>query len=414
MPSLLERERANSLFASDQFPSDDKQRVNEWIWQAAETIFKGISPASLRGITLDGAQLYTTRQWIEHLKMEPQNIVVPNPFLFEEIRTAQQTSPVLSLVKSHPLLFYDAILKEPGPFNLVFLDFCCTWNGNKYCRPRIDIERLFILGSLTPNSLLAVTLCTRNRSHFEVDPVVFITRCARFYDKEATILHADSYSPSIRFILVHLQTCSPKPVVEGFAQESKEKKDERFCIDFNWLCRELAEVRRANQVTKRKIDQLTNRLKQPLDSKQHEITNQLWRRFVEKEILVSQIPPLPEGYKRRPKGAVKKTAHTEAWETYKRFCSSEDPTSTALDFDEFRTKMLQWMAAEHPDLALHNEDPKLGMVHDCKRNVRGAGFAGIQIRSLLAKEKENQASKKKRKLRTIQIEAETEEKHEQV
>ena len=49
------------------------------------------------------------------------------------------------------------------PFVGLWADYCCTWQGTDHCRPQQDIKRLFQGRRLASNSVLAVTLCLRDR-----------------------------------------------------------------------------------------------------------------------------------------------------------------------------------------------------------------------------------------------------------
>lgn len=177
-----------------------------------------------------------------------------------------------------------------------------------------------------------------------------------------------------------------------------------------WLCRELAEIKKGNSDTAMKIDKLTSKLNNAKKKRnvkevkqiENDPTGERWKRFVKQEIAIFPIPALEAGRKRRAKGAVKKTLHTDAWEAYKRFCERDDNGSNSTgSFEEFKSKMMQWMTLEYSELALENQDPKLGMVHDSQRNKRGPGFAGIQIRSLMAEQQKELQKKIKNKKRKI-------------
>ena len=61
-------------------------------------------------------------------------------------------------------LVYDTIIRS-GPWWIMYLDYCGTWSGSKYCRPKYDVQALFkyqVLGNAQyRRSILGITVCRR-------------------------------------------------------------------------------------------------------------------------------------------------------------------------------------------------------------------------------------------------------------
>jgi len=156
----------------DQEPSLDKITVNKMIVLAAEVVLKGRQKTA-KALTLDGSGMYTSGLWTasDGLGLSGQNVTVPNPFSYDELKQTQSKNHHLPLARVNIRceLVYDTLksLKTNGVkdyFSLVYLDYCCTKRGNEHTRPMIDLDMLFRPPSLlSDHCIVAIQVSPRQK-----------------------------------------------------------------------------------------------------------------------------------------------------------------------------------------------------------------------------------------------------------
>jgi hypothetical protein len=213
--------------------TSDKKRVNEQLVEETEPVVKGRN-ASTCALTLDGADLHTSQLWIQKLGLVGAHITVANPFLASRIRAQQcehlakkKETLELSRVAVQPLFACDAMLAAAASkgtsFNLMFLDYCCTWRGNDHTKPRVDVDCLFrhqlLCSAEMPNAVLAVSLCFRTRPDdneallrprqrmFAVVEWI-CNRAGKYGYRAIPSEKCDTYT-SMYFLLFHVTKCVP-------------------------------------------------------------------------------------------------------------------------------------------------------------------------------------------------------------
>jgi hypothetical protein len=149
--------------------TDDKKRVNSWIATELREIAKGRQQSCL-ALTLDGSQLYTSRQWMAVAELPGCNITVTNPVLFAEMRSVADASgdKQLANVRIVASMLYDYLLGHPSdqPFRIINFDYQCSETKNKCVKPRIDMDLAFrrrLFCADDRGSLLALSVSYRCR-----------------------------------------------------------------------------------------------------------------------------------------------------------------------------------------------------------------------------------------------------------
>jgi len=94
---------------------------------------------------LEGGQFAFCKRLDKELKANgiaanPKNFTVPNPFLSNRVQVPSE----LKGLNFQRKFLYDVIQSSTQKFDLVFLDFCGTLNGNQtWSQPKIDIDAMF-------------------------------------------------------------------------------------------------------------------------------------------------------------------------------------------------------------------------------------------------------------------------------
>lgn len=110
-------------------------------------------------LILDAEDLRTTF-WLNRRGFE--NITVPNPYIHNKIKKDPRITAVNMLIGEYMVI-------TDKTYTAVWLDYCCSFDGNKEMKPQEDIKLLFKNKLLRDNSTLAVTFCFRK--HTRVDYV---------------------------------------------------------------------------------------------------------------------------------------------------------------------------------------------------------------------------------------------------
>lgn len=115
-------------------------------------------------LVLDAETLLTTH-YLYNIGVKSSNVVVPNPNIANFV-----TDRYTKDVNLWDGMFHDFIDIHSNngkcTFNLssIFLDYCCTFDGNKDCSPKLDINALLDTDILKNNCIIGFTFCTRNSS----------------------------------------------------------------------------------------------------------------------------------------------------------------------------------------------------------------------------------------------------------
>lgn len=104
-----------------------------------------------RALILDADTLYTSKRL---KKVGFVDILVPNPHIFNKVRGKKYVSIVNRLVGY-------VIERIKTEFTAIWLDYCCSFDGNININPKSDIEMLFKRRLLADNSTFAVTFAYR-------------------------------------------------------------------------------------------------------------------------------------------------------------------------------------------------------------------------------------------------------------
>jgi hypothetical protein len=110
-------------------------------------------------VLLDTAILRSTHMMLTALPTA--TIIVPNMS-----KTFPSSSTDLPTVLLHPQTYVLQLLRDSNTVHMhnthFWLDYCCTWVGNQWCRPQVDIALLILRQALPKvNGVLALTFCLR-------------------------------------------------------------------------------------------------------------------------------------------------------------------------------------------------------------------------------------------------------------
>jgi len=146
------KERYN---AAERTKDPDKVKVNQIISDLAKT------RASSDMIILDCEKLQTLK-YLKKAGVDPDNIMIPNPFVFNKIRKYHTNTYNMLLGKLLDNLDFEGSSKES--IGLAFFDYMCSLEGNNDISPEEDIKKYFGYRFPKNNSILAVTLSFRTHN----------------------------------------------------------------------------------------------------------------------------------------------------------------------------------------------------------------------------------------------------------
>lgn len=144
-----------------------KKQINKIIVEELKPIIIGKEKFATM-LTLDGNNMYTSKTWIHKLGIMAYNITIPAPFQTSHIETqSREGNEYLIEVNIKKEFLYDTLANSTTPYVGIFMDYCGTIDGNKWCRPYLDIDILFRRNLVCPvnfdQSILFVTFCGRNQ-----------------------------------------------------------------------------------------------------------------------------------------------------------------------------------------------------------------------------------------------------------
>lgn len=122
-----------------------KREINELFARAS-------LPVRGRVLILDTSEMYTAKV-LQEQGWPLSRVDIPNPIEYDDF-------PILSGANVENVWAYDMIRNASTTWDVVWLDYCCTWRGNRDCSPYVDVKWLMENGG--PTRLLALTLSTRN------------------------------------------------------------------------------------------------------------------------------------------------------------------------------------------------------------------------------------------------------------
>jgi hypothetical protein len=117
-------------------------------------------PASAKILVLESSELNTVRAFKAQGVAESE-VHIPNPCtkVCDAISTAFPTAQVTKETVG------DLIRTTQHKYDVVFLDYMCTVEGNKTTKPTHDVQQLFHRKLITTPGILATTFCKRNSQH---------------------------------------------------------------------------------------------------------------------------------------------------------------------------------------------------------------------------------------------------------
>jgi len=121
-------------------------------------------------LVLDGPDTRTSKS-LELRRIKERNIYIPNPFSYSEIKRKKRHNVFNMLLGK--------FIKETNKtFNSTWLDYCCSFDGNKDIKPQEDIKEYFKLG-LQNEGAFAVTFCYRKgtKVHYTNEDFIRAERC---------------------------------------------------------------------------------------------------------------------------------------------------------------------------------------------------------------------------------------------
>ena len=126
--------------------SGPKDVVNEKLCEHLRRVW-GIpeddtSVLSGKAVVLDARNLGTSTCLVRHQLFRPSDIIVPNPFEYDLMCDIPSGLEGITLVPSYSgeLL---ARLQAPSSISLLYLDYTCTIDGSKRCRPKSELRSAF-------------------------------------------------------------------------------------------------------------------------------------------------------------------------------------------------------------------------------------------------------------------------------
>ena len=134
----------------DKYNSDNKKDESEKI-ECNQLFTRFASQNVGNALILDAEDLRTTF-WLKRRGFT--NITVPNSFVYDDIKGDKRITAVNSLVGDY---IRDSNLK----FTAVWLDYCCSFDGNAEINPQEDLKLLFRKKLVKTDSTFAVTFAFR-------------------------------------------------------------------------------------------------------------------------------------------------------------------------------------------------------------------------------------------------------------
>lgn len=115
-------------------------------------------------ILLDNENLESCK-WIHSLStapINPENIIVPN-YGYAEFKRMKMINKKMNLATLHYQYLNDVLENiSTSTVSAIWMDYCCTFEGNKYVNPKEDLTLLFEKNLMQDCSVLAITVCTRS------------------------------------------------------------------------------------------------------------------------------------------------------------------------------------------------------------------------------------------------------------
>ena len=199
-----------------------------------------------RALTLDGVDLYTSRLWQSELGFGPENVYVPNAFIFGDILKNMGSNNMIDAIPCVTRQMLSEWIETFGTFSLqklvmAFLDYCCTFGGNAGnpsrnippCRPKEDLSNLFRNMVMADRSLLGVTVTLRDPKGTNAveNPAeelpIYVQRLAASNGFRCVVLRAEKYGKNMLFCLFGLvRSHNASPTEEGEEENNQDRGGE--------------------------------------------------------------------------------------------------------------------------------------------------------------------------------------------
>jgi len=159
-----------------------KQACNDLVALCARTAreAKGNAIADASALIFDGQYMHTTRA-LRRVGYAANNIHIPN-YSASAAAMAKHKQARVFPMSAHQFL-QSAAADRQHTYDIVWLDYTCTLDGDKGGSPKADINLLLEQHRIASGGYLAVTVCCRSAKHARGEGMSalnkFVSRCAR-------------------------------------------------------------------------------------------------------------------------------------------------------------------------------------------------------------------------------------------
>lgn len=116
------------------------------------------------------AETLLTAHYLHQIGVKSSNIYVPNPNTKHFMIDRYTKNVNLWNGMLHDFICVHSKISKQ--FSSMFLDYCCTFDGNQICCPKLDISLLLNNDMLTDKCVVGFTFCTRNSITKNVTEVI--------------------------------------------------------------------------------------------------------------------------------------------------------------------------------------------------------------------------------------------------
>lgn len=144
----------------DEYNDEKKALVNSQIYELAKQLvaFRCTSDASVTALILDAAAHRTTTS-LRAAGLLDSDICIAN----SDPHTSSLLKRALPQVDVRACTVNTVIANINHKLDIIYLDYCCTWQGNSMCSPLKDFELLFDRRLVADGAVFAYTLSRRNK-----------------------------------------------------------------------------------------------------------------------------------------------------------------------------------------------------------------------------------------------------------
>lgn len=147
-------------------------------------------------LVLDAETMLTTH-YLHSIGIDSKHVFIPNPNA-ENFKKDRYTKKV-NLWNG---MLHDFLRQTKEDFSSIFLDYCCTYNGNIFCKPKKDIRYIIENNILKPNGILGLTFCKRNckAKNISINVQAFLNYNCRKHNRTCVKLEEINYSNMVFYI----------------------------------------------------------------------------------------------------------------------------------------------------------------------------------------------------------------------